>query len=300
MMFQGFPVIWTRFCLLLGVSSDYAKPLTDQITFLCEKSCFGPKIKFFKQKILHVKSLWWQFAPVQESTKYGKSNDFLNNGIYWHIMIIPQTMRHKVNIKRLKIYENFKNTARLILYYFTSCKCIMVWWDSYINTHERIGCNFQGHNIRNVWRACKARHHYDVTNKCCIVTTTTSLVERTLTFSAINVVRQTHRHTHTFIYHQMFRVRSWINGMQYLSYKYVTRKAILLATQHYVYYKRITKCVISETWIVLSLLCTSLNKYHEHLTWLLNLLNLSWLSLLLFNYMNHDCCHSVTCSFQYR
>ena len=64
----------------------------------------------------------------------------------------------------------------------------MVWWDSYINTHERIGCNFQGQNIRNVLRACKARHHYDVTNKCCIVTTTTSLVERTPTFSAINVV----------------------------------------------------------------------------------------------------------------
>ena len=84
-------------------------------SFFCMKKVVLDRIKFFKGKILHVKSLWWQYAPMQESTKNGKSNDFLNNGTYWHIMIIPQTVRHKVNIKSLKIYDNFKNTARLIL-----------------------------------------------------------------------------------------------------------------------------------------------------------------------------------------
>ena len=137
-----------------------------RLLFLYEKKLFWTESSFSKEKFF-MWSLYGDNLPLCRNQQKNVKSNLLT---YWHIMIIAQTVRQKVNIKRLKIYENFKNTARLILYYFTSCKCIIVWWDSYINTHERIRCNFQGQNIRNVWRACKARHHYDVTNKCFVPT----------------------------------------------------------------------------------------------------------------------------------
>ena len=135
-----------------------------------------------------MKSLWWQIVPMQESTNE------------WKNLTIFETLRKhngktsnsevpidKINIEIFEIFQNLKNIARFILHFFTRYKCKVIQKDSWINIHEWFGRNFPTWNIRNVWRARDDGHHYDVTSKCCGVTTTTRLVEWTLSISEIHV-----------------------------------------------------------------------------------------------------------------
>ena len=79
----------------------------------------------------------------------------------------------EVNTKKWKYTRILKIALDSILNCLTSYKCIMIQWDSQINTHERFGCNVRRQNICNVWRARGDGHHYEVTSKCCGATITT-------------------------------------------------------------------------------------------------------------------------------
>ena len=92
------------------------------------------------------------------------------------------------------IYENFATGSQYVIpslysyYAYLWTFCIIIWWDSQINTQERFGCNFQRQNIHNFWHTHGDRHHYNVTSKCCGITIMRSSVQWMLTFLEINAV----------------------------------------------------------------------------------------------------------------
>ena len=93
--FKDFPAIW------LAVPRELIEPVWEYVSCqeknlsLCEISCFRGWIKFSRRITRTVKSLFWQLGPIQELTnRWGKNNNFLNNGTYWNIVEIPQTVRH--------------------------------------------------------------------------------------------------------------------------------------------------------------------------------------------------------------